>query len=465
MSLAGLRAEPVAARPVTADRAAAEPIAATPGIAPVRPPAPGIRMPRVLPLVLLPAADAVVLVAAVFAAGAAVWSGFLYALVVLGVLAAEGQHRLRICLRAGDQLPRLLIAVAAPAVLLPWTPVWLGCAAAGAVVTGRAAVCAGLRAVHRRGLLMEPVLVVGAGELGTRISRALRDHPEFGLLPQGFLDDHPNRTVPVLGPPDRLAEFVARHRATRVILCRSDADLVAIVRAARPLPADVCVVPRLHELGMAVPQASLDEVWGVPLVPLRRFQHGAAARIAKRLFDVPLAAVLLVLLAPLLLGLALAVRFGGGGVFFRQRRVTGAGRTTEVVKLRTLARGAPQGWSVAARDTTAFASWLRGTHFDELPQLVHVLRGRMSLVGPRPERPRYAERFARELPRYADRHRVRGGMTGWAQVHGLHGDTSIPDRAEFDNRYIEDWSPWVDVVVVARTAAVVLATAMGGGRR
>jgi len=446
MSLAELRSDPAAVGEAL----------------PARPAAPG--SPRALP-VLLPAADAVALTAAVAAAGAAVWSGVLYALVVLAVLAAEGQHRVRICLRVGDQLPRLVLAAAAPAVLLPWAPLWLGCAGAGAVVAGRAVVCAGLRAAHRRGLLVEPALIVGAGPLGRRIARALREHPEFGLVPVGFLDDRPDRTVPVLGPPERLAEVVARHRVSRVLLCESDADLVGIVRAARPLHADVCAVPRLHELGAAVPQAHLDEVWGVPLVPLRRLNSGRAAAVAKRAFDVPLAAVLLVLLSPLLLGLALAVRLGGGAAFFRQLRVTGRGRRTEVVKLRTLARGAEQGWSVAARDTSALGRWLRGTHFDELPQLVHVLRGRMALVGPRPERPCYAERFARELPRYADRHRVRGGMTGWAQVHGLHGDTSIPDRAEFDNRYVEIWSPWLDVVVVARTAAVVLAAAMGGGRR
>ena len=425
------------------------------------------RMPRLLPLVLLPAADAVALVVAVAVSGAAVWTGVVYGVAVLAVLAAEGQHRSRICLRVGDQIPRLAISAACPAVLLlPWTPpMWLGCTGAGVLVVFRGAVCGVLRSVHRRGLLLQPTVIVGASDLGLRIYRALREHPELGLLPEGFLDDGPRRDVPVLGRAAQLGEVVARHRITRVLLCESEADLVAIVRACRPLPADVCVVPRLHELGVALPQASLDEVWGVPVVPLRRWTHSAAAKVAKRIFDVVLAAALLVLLAPLLLTSALAVRLGGGTAFFRQRRVTGAGRSTEVVKIRTVARGAGQGWTVSKKDTSVLGRWLRGTHFDELPQLAHVLRGRMSIVGPRPERPCYAERFSRELPRYADRHRVPGGMTGWAQVHGLHGDTSIPDRAEFDNRYIENWSPWLDVMVVARTAVAVLAAAMGGVRR
>ncbi|WP_243788243.1 sugar transferase [Saccharopolyspora gloriosae] len=430
----------------------------------------GVRgAPRLLPVVLWPVVDAVTVTVAALAVGTPGLPGALYVVAVLGVLAAGGGHRLRVCLRVGDQVPRLVLAAAVPAALLvPWTgDGWLVPAGASALVLARGAGNAGLRAAHRRGLLVEQVLIVGAGSVGVRISRALREHPEFGLRP-AFLADGPAADgTPVLGRPHRLGELVARHRVTRVILCAgdTDADLVSIVRACRPLPADVYLVPGLPELGVAVPQRFLDEIWGVPLVPLRRWAHTGAAVRAKRIFDVVLAGALLVVLAPLLLALAAAVRLGGGGAaLFRQRRVTGAGRSATVVKLRTIPGGTEQGWSVPAADTTGLSRWLRGTHFDELPQLSNVLRGEMSVVGPRPERPCYAERFAREIPRYRDRHRVRGGMTGWAQVHGLHGDTSIPERADFDNRYIENWTPWLDVVVVARTVGIVLATAMGEDR-
>ena len=108
--------------------------------------------------------------------------------------------------------------------------------------------------------------------------------------------------------------------------------------------------------------------------------------------------------------------------------------------------------------------WLRATHLDELPQLMNVLRGEMSLVGPRPERPYFAERFGREIPRYGDRNRMLAGITGWAQVHGLHGDTSIDERARFDNQYIEYWSPWLDVVILARTFAASIASGQGSRR-
>ena len=112
----------------------------------------------------------------------------------------------------------------------------------------------------------------------------------------------------------------------------------------------------------------------------------------------------------------------------------------------------PAGWC-RTRHLTPLGDWLRTTHLDELPQLVNVLRGDMSLIGPRPERPYFTERFEREIPRYGDRHRMRAGLTGWAQVHGLHGDTSIRDRVRFDNAYIDNWSLWLDVVILVRTFA------------
>ena len=121
-------------------------------------------------------------------------------------------------------------------------------------------------------------------------------------------------------------------------------------------------------------------------------------------------------------------------------------------------------WSVAPGECSALSRWLRATHLDELPQLLNVVRGEMSLVGPRPERPFFTSRFAAVVPRYDDRHRARGGMTGWAQVHGLTGDTSISDRVRFDNHYIEHWSLWLDLVILARTIAEPL-TGMRRDRR
>jgi lipopolysaccharide/colanic/teichoic acid biosynthesis glycosyltransferase len=176
-------------------------------------------------------------------------------------------------------------------------------------------------------------------------------------------------------------------------------------------------------------------------------------------------AVLLVAVAPLLLVLGALIRGRTGNrALFRQLRVTGAGRQATILKLRTLTEepGA-RTWSVDPARCTGLGRWLRATHLDELPQLINVLRGDMSLVGPRPERGCFAADFARQIPRYGDRDRTRAGLTGWAQVHGLHGDTSIAERSRFDNAYIEYWSPWLDLVILARTIGSAV-TGLGASR-
>ena len=402
----------------------------------------------------------------------------LYALAMLTILAAGGQHRLRICLRVSDQIGRILAAAALPLpVLLLSLPageaVQFALWSAGLVIAARAAVNAALRAAHRRGLLTEPALVVGSGTFGAYVADLMRDHPELGLRPRGFLDDGPARrdlALPTLGRPADLAEISARLGIRRVVVCWAicrDEDLVEIVRASRPLRADVCLVPRFYELGVAVPRACLDEIWGIPLIPLRRFGQAPAGLLLKRAFDVAAAAVLLAVASPLLLALALAIRLRTGrSPLFRQARVTGRGRVSDILKLRTLREHDDPDtlWTPAPALTSPLGRWLRARHVDELPQLVNVLRGDMSLVGPRPERPYFAERFGHEIPRYADRTRLPAGITGWAQVNRLTGDTSLYERVRFDNQYIEYWSPWLDLTILARTLAAVLRAGRGGGR-
>ena len=181
----------------------------------------------------------------------------------------------------------------------------------------------------------------------------------------------------------------------------------------------------------------------------------AAGRLAKRAFDVVGALVLLSPAAPLLAVLAVVMRARCGyPVLFRQHRVTRAGRTA--VRSSSCARSASTATLTRAGRCRSSASppsgsGLRSTHLDELPQLVNVLRGDMSLVGPRPERPYFATASAVRSRRYSDRHRMRAGLTGWAQVNGLTGDTSISDRVRFDNFYIEYWSLWLDLLILART--------------
>ena len=445
---------------------------------PARPPLRDRPAGRIVPVVVLPLADVLALAAAVGVVGRVAAPEILYALAVLGVLAAMGLHRLRICLRVADQSGRIITAAALPLlVLLLWIPAGVAAQlalwAAGLVIAFRVAVCAVLRTARRGGLLGESAIVVGAGTFGAHIGELMRAHPELGIRVQGYLDYGPPRrdlALPSLGVPADLAQVVTRLGIRRVIVCYAackDEDLVTVLRAARTLRADVCVVPRLYEIGMAVPRACLDEIWGIPLIPLRRLGRSTVSLALKRTLDVVIAAALLIAAAPVLFVLAVVIRLRTGQTpLFRQQRVTGCGRTSPVVKLRTLTGSADPdtSWGVSGHQSSALGRWLRDTHLDELPQLWNVLRGDLSLVGPRPERPYFAEQFGREILRYSDRTRMQAGMTGWAQVHGLNGDTSIVERARFDNQYIEYWSPWLDVVILARTLAALITRRSEGGQ-
>jgi lipopolysaccharide/colanic/teichoic acid biosynthesis glycosyltransferase len=357
-------------------------------------------------------------------------------------------------------------------VLLPWTAagqalLLAGCAV-GLVIAARAAACAGLRAARRRGWLTGQALIIGGGPAAVQLARLLRDRPELGLIPCGRLDNQPTRVagLAVLGPLRAAPAVLDRFDIAQVLVCwpaATDGELAAALRACRARGARVSVLPRLPELGVAVPRACLDDIWGVPLIPLRPDPAGPARLASKRAIDLSAGAALFALTVPLMAALALAVRLDLRlPPLFRQVRVVGRGRRATITKLRTLR---PDGdpdttWVVPEGQCSALGRLLRGTHADELPQLASVLRGDMSLVGPRPERPHFARQLAEEIPGYAGRERVTAGLTGWAQVHGLTGDTSIEDRVRFDNSYIEYGSAWLDLLILARTVPSALAGAL-----
>jgi exopolysaccharide biosynthesis polyprenyl glycosylphosphotransferase len=395
------------------------------------------------------------------------WPTVGYVVAVLVLLRVSGQHRLRICLQVSDEVPRLAVASIVPIpLLLPWDDaagrlLLFGVAAFGCLVTMRFSLYTLLRAANRRKWLTEPALIVGTGELGLEIGELLQEHTELGLHPIGFVDNGsaaPKSSLPLLGDVCDIPAVVSRHNVRRIIVSPpvdDDVGLVSALRSIEQLTADVCVVPRVHELAAAVPASYVDEVWGIPLIPLRKCGLRRSSRAVKRSFDLAAGTVLLVVLSPLLLLLMGAVLLScGRPVLFRQERITRSGRIMKITKLRTVAGAEREGhWTVSPDECSALSRWLRATHLDELPQLLNVIRGEMSLVGPRPERPYFASRFAEMVPRYEDRHRTKAGMTGSAQVHGLTGDTSIPERVRFDNSYIEHWSLWLDFVILIRTLA------------
>ncbi|HEV2370684.1 MAG TPA: exopolysaccharide biosynthesis polyprenyl glycosylphosphotransferase [Streptosporangiaceae bacterium] len=386
-----------------------------------------------------------------------------YVIGVLILLSANGMHRLRLCLRVSDEVPRLVAFAALPSLcLLPWARpasrvAFLSLVSVAALIAMRASLYAVLRTAHRRGRMTEPALIVGTGQTGVEVGQALLDHPDLGLRPAGLIGSVPSArgpVLPVLGGVSEIATVVAEQDIRRIIVCPADGgdgNLAAVLRA-RPARADVCVVPPASELAAVVPAGIRDDLWGLPVIPLRPSGADRSRQAMKRAFDLVLGTVLLVACAPLLLLLTVVVRvWCGRPVFYRQVRVTRGGQRMTIMKFRTVAGEADGQWTVGPDDCTRIGRWLRATHLDELPQLLNVVRGQMSLVGPRPERPYYASQFAEGIPRYSERHRMNTGLTGWAQVNGLCGDTSIQERARFDNYYIDHWSLWMDLTILART--------------
>lgn len=321
------------------------------------------------------------------------------------------------------------------------------------VVGVRALIWAVVRGIRRQGRARRRTIVVAGESTVFDLARAGDVHPEAGLdLVACFersIDLEVGAATAELGPVDAvIVEVGAFDRG-------HDAGLVA---AASRLGARLYQISPTPAIDSAL--CAVDRIGWVPLLPLRS-GRSTVTRWSKRAIDVALGSILLVLALPLMAACALVLRAESGpGVLFRQRRVGQDGRHFTMVKLRTIVPAsheqADATWYTGEEEMTRFARFLRATSIDELPQLWNVIRGEMSLVGPRPERPHFADRFSASIPGYDDRHRMPAGLTGLAQVHGLRGDTSISERARLDNAYIDSWSLRQDVKIMIRTVGSVL---------
>jgi exopolysaccharide biosynthesis polyprenyl glycosylphosphotransferase len=349
---------------------------------------------------------------------------------------------------------------------------------------GRMILAGAQRWARGRRLVGMPVLIVGAGLVGSQVARLLEKHPEYGLVPVGFVDDDPRsiaevggRDVPVLGTVEDVGEIVGETGVRKLIVAFSsvaDARISRLIQRCQELGIDVSVVPRMFDTMNQ--RTWYDTVGGTPLLTFSTVDPEGWQFALKHAFDRALALALLVLLSPVLLCSALAVRLSSPGpALFRQRRVGRDGRAFDLYKLRSMRmEPAPSAISSDDDDTaidfllggdtapggvegedrrTFIGRILRRTSIDELPQLLNVLRGEMSIIGPRPERPEFVELFQQDITRYGDRHRVKSGITGWAQVHGLRGQTSLAERVEWDNYYIAHWSLGLDVKILVLTLA------------
>ncbi len=331
--------------------------------------------------------------------------------------------------------------------------------APGLVIGVRVALRLTLRRMRSRGYNLRFVLVVGTGELAVEVIRRIHDRPSAGLRVVGVVGDgHGVAGVPRLGDYDELRQIMDERRIDQVIVAlpREHTDcLDDILLALDDTTASVKLAPDLMHI-MTL-RASVETLEGLPIISLRDTPLVGWASVQKRAFDVAASALLMVLMAPLMAVIALlVVTTSAGPVFYRQRRMGLDGRVFDMVKFRSMCADADTmdspGWTVKGDPrVTPLGRVLRRFSLDELPQLWNVLRGDMSLVGPRPERPVYIETFKREIPGYMLRHKVKAGVTGWAQVHGLRGDTSLHDRVEHDIYYIQNWSLGLDLRILVMT--------------
>ncbi|GIJ49477.1 hypothetical protein Val02_63630 [Virgisporangium aliadipatigenens] len=415
--------------------------------------------------------DLTVAVAISVAAASSFPATLLRALALVAAFAAVGLYRRRLRFSVLDDLPRLLLGVVLvlPTELLVRAeprlavPALLGFAALIGRLVGY-----GVLHARRRRRPGVPTLVIGTGDVAVRLTEVLAADRTFGLAPMGLVGPpsitEPTLPAPLLGPIEELETLAAELAPGAVVVTFAgtpDANLVGLIRHWRSLGVAVFVVPRLFELALGEGQAEL--VQGIPLVRMRPEPPRRWRRAAKRALDVAGAAFGIAMLAPVLVACALAVKWESGraGVIFKQERIGRGGKPFTILKFRSLTPATETEsqvkWNIGTDHRVGpVGRFIRATSLDELPQLFNVLRGDMSLVGPRPERPYFVDQFQRTYAGYADRHRVQVGITGWAQINGLRGDTSIEERTRFDNYYIENWSLGMDIKIIVRTFGSML---------
>ncbi len=319
------------------------------------------------------------------------------------------------------------------------------------------------RRLTLRGWGRRRVFVIGTGDIARMILQKILWTPELGYDAAGVVamsEDHEPDIldVPVVGTAQALGSLVDAYQVDEVIIALAEEiphrDLLWLISQCERGRVTIRVYPDLFQIMAS--SVSISELGGVPILTVRDIALTGWRRTAKRVMDVVGAGVGLILLSPVMMLIAVLIKLESPGpVFYVQERMGLDARPFPIIKFRSMRVDAERegpGWTTADDPRrTKIGSFLRRTNLDELPQFINVLIGHMSLVGPRPERPVYVEQFRRSIPRYMDRHREKAGMTGWAQVNGYRGDTSIVERTKYDLWYIENWSLLLDIKIIIRT--------------
>ena len=328
----------------------------------------------------------------------------------------------------------------------------------------RLALRRGLRTIRRKGYNLKHILLVGYSRAAEEYIDRLTDNPQWGYVACGILDDHiPAGTVykgvKVLGRLGNLEVILPENKLDEIAISLSLQDydhLEGIVAICEKSGVHTKFIPDYNSLIPSRPYT--EDLMGLPVINIRYVPLTNTGNIIiKRIVDVCGAVCGMALTSPLMLLAALLIKLTSPGpVIFRQERVGLHNKPFYMYKFRTMERQVPgeekKAWTVRNDPrVTPVGKFLRRTSLDELPQLFNILRGDMSLVGPRPERPLFVDKFKEEIPRYMVKHQVRPGLTGWAQVNGLRGDTSIRKRIEYDIYYIENWTVWFDLKIILMT--------------
>lgn len=343
---------------------------------------------------------------------------------------------------------------------------------AGAVITGRMILRTTQRRLLENGIGLHRTVIVGWGQKARELYQNVSKYPALGYRVIGFVAPaesdklHRFHGVPVLGVLDRLADIVLRHQVEEILIAlqKQDQDaLVKIIAQTDGLPVSLKIMPDLYSI--ITGQARTNQIYGFPLIEILPQYMPAWERLAKRAIDVIVSLLVIVLGLPLWLLLALAIRLDSrGNTFYRQERVGKNGRIFEVIKFRSMVANAEQltGPKWADKDDpriTRVGRFLRKWRLDEVPQFLNVLRGEMSIVGPRPERPYFVEKLRKEIPLYPRRLRVRPGITGWAQIKGAYDATleDVKQKLQYDLFYLENMSLRMDLKIILHTVYVMLA--------
>jgi exopolysaccharide biosynthesis polyprenyl glycosylphosphotransferase len=317
-----------------------------------------------------------------------------------------------------------------------------------------------LRAV---GLEQDNLLIIGLGKIARDITRRIATNPQLGYNIVGVVVNGKTRTrgnlagIPIIGTYPDLPRLIDSYRVEQVIIALPDAqraELVELITLCQRGRVDIKIYPDIF--AYMAGDLNVDELGGTPLLTVRDIALRGWRLSLKRALDIFGSFFGLIFLSPLMLMTAIAIRLESDGpVFYTQERMGLDGRPFHMIKFRTMrmdAEASGPGWTVPDDPrVTRLGRFMRRTNWDEIPQLINVLVGEMSLVGPRPERPVYVLEFREQIPRYMERHREKSGMTGWAQVNGLRGDTSIAERTSYDLWYVENWSLWLDITIIIRT--------------